>query len=275
CEQGRGDRGDALAAAGETEAVAGRPRHAHRSAHGLGQHPLGLLAASPDARAVTHDLHDGVAHDETGGLDMAPNLGEQLDPVRARPARIARAEDAAEVAEAGRRQQGVAQGVRGHVPVGVAGAAVVVRPQQARDPAVATGLDRVDVDTLADTRHAGFSVVSSASITATSNGVRIRMPCGSPWTVRISPPRAARSASREVTSAAGSRVRASVSVARRSASGVCTCRRWLRSRVARTIPSSSTTFTVSATGCTGTAATAPPETASPATASTTSRTTAA
>src|SRR5690606_29710707 len=93
CEQGRGDRGDAVAAAGETEAVAGRPRHAHRSAHGLGQHPLGLLAASPDARAVTHDLHDGVAHDETGGLDTAPNLGEQLDPVRARPARIARAED--------------------------------------------------------------------------------------------------------------------------------------------------------------------------------------
>ena len=73
-----------------------------------------------------------------------------VDPARAGPLRIGRAEHRAEIAEPGRRQQRVAGGVRGDIAVGVPRAAVDAGPEQPGQPARAAGLDRVHVDADAD-----------------------------------------------------------------------------------------------------------------------------
>ena len=79
---------------------------------------------------------------------------------RAAPAqrRVVGAEQPADVAEPGGGEHGVGERVRDDVAVGVAGAAVDVRPVQAGDRSRPAGLDRVDVG--ADRRPAARSVAS-------------------------------------------------------------------------------------------------------------------
>ena len=117
---------------------------------------------------------------------QAADLGEQDHAVRAGPARVGRAEDGSQVAKARGGQQRVTQSVRGDVPVRVARTAVDAFPEQSGDPALATGLDGVDVDALADP-HA-FPPVNRASAIARSNGVVIFMAFGWPGTVWTGPP---------------------------------------------------------------------------------------
>src|SRR5690606_14165232 len=120
------DGGDALAAAGETQPVGGGGAQAHRSADRSTQGGLRLVAARTQTRAVADDLDRGVADDEAGLLDAAYGLGEQGGPAGAGPLGLGGAEVLAEVTEAGGRQQRVAQGVGGHVGIGVALEAVVL-----------------------------------------------------------------------------------------------------------------------------------------------------
>ena len=86
--------------------------------------------------------------------EQPAHLGQQRDPAGARPLRTAGAEHRADVAEAGRGQQRVAQRVRGDVAVGVPGAAVDAGPEQPGHPALAARLDRVHVG--ADARPSSF-----------------------------------------------------------------------------------------------------------------------
>ena len=144
-QQGGGDRGQALAAAGEAEAVGGGAGHRDRSAGRGGQHLLRLRAAGADPRGVADDLHGGVAQRPALPGDQLAHVGQQRDAAGVRPLRAAGAEDRADVAEPGRGQQGVAQRVRGHVAVGVTGAAVHAVPAQPGHPAHPAGLDRVHI----------------------------------------------------------------------------------------------------------------------------------
>ena len=125
--EGGGDRGDALAAAGEAEAVGGGRRDGDGRAGGVAERGLGLGAARPEARAVADHLDGDVADREAGLADAGGGLGEQGDAGRAGP-RAGRTvpKCAAEVAEAGGRQQRVAGRVRGDVSVGVTLEAVVL-----------------------------------------------------------------------------------------------------------------------------------------------------
>src|SRR5690606_2697609 len=228
-------------------------RHGHGCADGCAEHPLRFLATAPDLRAITDHLDDGVTHPVPGLGDPGADLGEQLHTVCTRPLVLSGTEHRAEVAEPRCGQQRVAQRVRGHVTVRMAGAAVGVRPMQARKPALPSRFDRMDVDSLADP-HACPSPTHSTnrdSATVRSNAVLTRIPCGCPGTVRT---------------AKSTKASAFVMSARRRNSAVnprgdCVLRSRSRSLVRRTTPVVSTTFTVSVIGSTGTAAVVPSRTA--------------
>ena len=134
-QERRRDRGDALAATGQAEAVGGgaghrrpgrRPRRRAPAAprrggcRSSGALPITCTAALPTVQPVA--------------ATQPAHLAEQRDAARACPLRAPGAEDRADVAEPGRRQQRVTQRVGGHVTVGVAGAAVDAVPAAARRP---------------------------------------------------------------------------------------------------------------------------------------------
>ncbi len=141
----RRDRGAAFAAAGQAQPVGRRGGDRHRRADHRGQRRLRLGPARADARRVADHLHRDVGHRPARLAEQPHHLAQQRHPGRAGPLRVVGAEHRAQVAHAGRRQQRVAGRVRGHVAVGVPGAAVVARPQQPGQPAVPAGLERVDV----------------------------------------------------------------------------------------------------------------------------------
>ncbi|MCO5576786.1 hypothetical protein L7F22_030606 [Adiantum nelumboides] len=94
--------------------------------------PFCLGAPRADLRVVADDLHRGVADRPARFLEQAADLGQQRGPARPGPLRAAGAEHRAQVAEAGRGEQRVAERVRGDVAVGVPGAAVHTRATAAR-----------------------------------------------------------------------------------------------------------------------------------------------
>ena len=125
-----------------------------------------LGAAGADPRRVADHL-DGRVPDRPARLgEQRAHVREQRHTARARVLRTPGAEHRADVAEPGRRQQGVAEGVRGDVAVGVPGAAVDALPEQTGDPTGATGLDRVHIG--ADCRPSQQLTVSPASTSASS-----------------------------------------------------------------------------------------------------------
>ena len=118
-EQAGRDRGQALAATGEPQAVGGRGADRDADAVPLGDAALGLLAARGEPRAVADQLAGDVADLPAGGAHAAQGLGEQVVARLRRPTRARSAEVAAEVAEPGRGEQRVADRVQHHVAVGV------------------------------------------------------------------------------------------------------------------------------------------------------------
>src|SRR4051794_4409973 len=111
---------EALATAGDAEAVRGRRRDADRRADGSGQHGLRLRPARSEPGSVTDDLHGDVADDEAGPAHQPHGLGEQLEAGRPRPPRVGRAELRPEVTQPRGRQQRVTAGVGGDVRVRMA-----------------------------------------------------------------------------------------------------------------------------------------------------------
>ena len=77
-------------------------------------------------------------------------MGEDGGAARTGPAGVVGAEQAADVAETGRGEDGVGERVGDDVAVGVPGAAVGAGPVQAGQPAGPAGLDRVHVGADAD-----------------------------------------------------------------------------------------------------------------------------
>src|SRR5215472_1193397 len=149
--QGRRHGRDAFAPAGQAQAVRGRPGHAdRRAAQGLGEHLLRLIAPRRDPRPVPDHLDGDVPYRE-------PRLGEQRGrgpqqrgPRRPRPGGLGRAELRTEVAEASSRQQCVACGVRGHIPIRMAGQPVLTGPEQARQVKRTARRQWVNIGTDAD-----------------------------------------------------------------------------------------------------------------------------
>ena len=92
---------------------------------------LGFGAARPDLGPVPDDLDRDVADDEARLADQPERLAQQGRAGRARPLRAGRAEVLAEIAEPGRGQQGVADGMRRHVTIRMTGQARLTRPEQA------------------------------------------------------------------------------------------------------------------------------------------------
>ena len=151
CDQGGGDGGNSLAAAGEAEAVGGGGGDGDRGSGGGAEGRLGLGAAQTEARVVADHLHGDVADREPRGAHAGGGLLQQGDSGGAGPRRVCRAELAAEVAEAGGREQRVARSVRGDVAVGVTlEAGVLVRPRQAGEVHRDARREAVDVDAHAD-----------------------------------------------------------------------------------------------------------------------------
>jgi hypothetical protein len=108
---------------------------------------LGLLAAWAHSWTVSDDLDDHIADRAARLIEAMAYLAQQGHAGRSRPAAVGRAEDRAQVAQAGGRQERVADRVGGHVSVGVALKAVaLVRPVEARESERAARTERVDVD---------------------------------------------------------------------------------------------------------------------------------
>ena len=128
----------------------------------VGQHALRLVASRPDLRTVTHHLDRRVA-DRPSRLRQEPaHLGEHGRARCARHLRTVGTEDCSQVAETGRGQQRVAQGVRGDVTVRVARASVGVLEQQSGHPARPTRLDGMHVRSDSDT-HDGSALLCGSN----------------------------------------------------------------------------------------------------------------
>ena len=129
-------------------------------------------AASASARrlptlgAVADDLDRDVADLEPGLAHQPGRLGEQGHPRRPGELGPGRAEVRPEVADAGRREERVAGGVRGDVGVGVAVEPALPGPEQAGDPQLAPGPvagERVHVDPDADPGQCAHGVSLAAA----------------------------------------------------------------------------------------------------------------
>ena len=96
--------------AGETEAVRRRRRDADRGAERIAEHALRLIAARADLGAVADDLHRRVA-DPPACRAGAPRARRGRRPRGRRPTRAPRAEQPADVAQPGCREDRIGEGV--------------------------------------------------------------------------------------------------------------------------------------------------------------------
>src|SRR5690606_14870383 len=105
-----------------------------------------LQAPGSQLRPVTDHLDDHVADLEACRAHPARGLLQQGGAGRACPAGIVGAEQAAQIAQARSRQQGVARRVRGGVAVGVSCQAGLAWPVEAGEIHLPARRERVDVD---------------------------------------------------------------------------------------------------------------------------------
>jgi hypothetical protein len=98
------------------------------------------------------------------------DVAQQRAAVGAGPARIGVREHAADVAEAGRAEQGVAQRVQRDVAVRVRDHAVVVRDAHAADDHPLTGPEGVHVESMPNAHHRSSRRRNTASASARSSG---------------------------------------------------------------------------------------------------------
>ena len=150
-DQGDRDRGQPLAPAGEAEPVGGGAGDASRARRRAAESTacasarrVPIFGATPITWIETLPISNPAARTRARGL------AEQSHAGRAGPLRAVGAEVGAEVAEAGRGEQRVAGGVRGHVTVGVTGQPAHVRPEQPGHPARPAGVEGVHVRADAD-----------------------------------------------------------------------------------------------------------------------------
>jgi cystathionine gamma-synthase len=144
-ESGGRDRGAPLAPAGQPQPVRRRRGERHGRPDGVREQGLRVPPPRRQLRRVADQLHRHVDHPPRLRVEAPHDLEDELGAGGPGPALVRDPEDLAQVAQAGGRQQGVADRVRDDVAVGVPGAAGDVRPVQPGQPALAAGLDRMNV----------------------------------------------------------------------------------------------------------------------------------
>ena len=103
---------------------------------------LALLAETPPGAPWEADLERTI--------EQVGNVAQHRHAADTGPPRVVDAEHVADVAQAGRRQQRIAERMHADVTVGVPGAAVDIGKEQAQQPARPAGLDDVHVAAHAD-----------------------------------------------------------------------------------------------------------------------------
>ena len=158
--------GDAFGAAGEAEALGGGRFHGD-AVDGDVQVGGDVLAHGRDVRR-----HLGLLGDD-GDVDVADTVSavaQQRDDVAQEHARVGTGvggvgvgEEVADVAEGGGAEQGVAEGVEGHVGIAMAQQATVMGNVYSADDAPASGDEAVYVVSAAYSHVLGFGIKSAAA----------------------------------------------------------------------------------------------------------------
>jgi hypothetical protein len=114
---------------------------------------LRVIAAVGKARPVTDNLHRDVARPASGGLQNLPGPVEQHSTTRPCEARVGGTDVAAQIAETSRREQRIADRVRGNIAIGMPGQAALAGPMQSSQVELSLITERMNIDSDADSRH--------------------------------------------------------------------------------------------------------------------------
>ena len=152
-DQRRRVRGSSLAATFHTKTIGSRPGNRDGRTDDVAEQQLRFLTPGADPWRVADDLHGSITNFEPGVTHQPDAFREQRRTGRPCPLRAISPEHRTQIAELGRAQQRVAQGMTGDVGVRVPRATIHAVPPQPSNPALAARLDGVDVDTGANTRN--------------------------------------------------------------------------------------------------------------------------
>src|SRR5699024_1511901 len=117
------DRRYTFTASGQAQAVSAGARYRNRRADRVTQDTFGFGAARADPRLIPDDLHADIADSQALISYPCHGLLNKRNARRSRVFRIVDADKRADIAETGGRENGIDDGVRGAVTIGMPGQA--------------------------------------------------------------------------------------------------------------------------------------------------------